>query len=122
MESDWALAEAEDHRVASGFNPLCNGNFAFARQQFNRAHLAQIHAHWVIGTFAGSGFLDRAGQRARVVFRDIVDGFDFFLFLLVLAIFAGFVILDDLHAHVIDGGHDVFDLFGRHLILRQGSI
>ena len=37
------------HQQLSAFNALGDGHFAFARQQRHRAHLAQIHAHWIVG-------------------------------------------------------------------------
>ena len=121
MESDWAFTQAQYHGVATRFDTLRDSYFAFAGQQFYCAHFAQIHTNWVVGAFTCTSLLDRARQRARVIFGNIVDGLDFFLSI-VLIIVAGFVILDDLHAHVVNCGHDVFDLFGRHLILRQGRI
>ena len=48
-EGQRAFAQAADHHVASGFDPLGDGNFALAGQQFNTAHFAQIHADRVIG-------------------------------------------------------------------------
>jgi ZIP family zinc transporter len=45
----------------------------------------------------------------------------FFLGILLIIV-AGFVILNNLHAHVVNRRHDVFNLFGRHLILRQCRI
>ena len=43
-----------------------------------------------------------------------VDGLDFIIFILI-----GF---DDVHAHLGDGGHDVLDLIGAHLVRRQGFV
>ena len=38
-----------DHQFAAGLDALGDGDFAFARQQLDRAHLAQIHAHRIVG-------------------------------------------------------------------------
>ena len=38
-----------DHRLAAGLDALGDGDFAFARKQLNLPHLAQIHAHRIIG-------------------------------------------------------------------------
>ena len=121
VESDRAFAQAQNHGVATRLDSLGNSDFAFAGQQFHRAHFTQIHADGVIGAFASARFLDSVRQRTGIIFRNIVDGFDFFLGIL-LVIVAGFVILNNLHAHVVNRRHDVFNLFGRHLILRQGRI
>src|SRR3546814_9766399 len=44
-----ALADAADHLLAAGLDALGDGDLALARQQFHRAHLAQVHAHRVVG-------------------------------------------------------------------------
>jgi hypothetical protein len=44
LERQRAFAEARDHRVAPGLDPLGDGDLAFAAQQFDRTHLAQVHA------------------------------------------------------------------------------
>ena len=38
-----------DHQLAAGLDALGDGDFAFARQKLDRAHLAQIHAHRIVG-------------------------------------------------------------------------
>ena len=38
-----------DHRFAAGLDALGDGDFALARQKLDRAHLAQIHAHGIVG-------------------------------------------------------------------------
>ena len=43
------------------------------------------------------------------------------LVLLVLVV-VGFLILDDVDAHVVERGHDVLDLLGRHLVLGKASL
>ena len=43
------FAQAGDHRVAPGLDPLGDGDLAFAAEQFDRAHLAQVHADRIVG-------------------------------------------------------------------------
>ena len=38
-----------DHRLAAGLDALGDRDFALARQQLDRAHFAQIHAHGIVG-------------------------------------------------------------------------
>ena len=64
LEGQRAFAQAGDHRLAAGLDALGDGDFALARQQLDRAHLAQIHAHRIVGALGrllGLGF----GQRLR---------------------------------------------------------
>jgi hypothetical protein len=49
LEGQRALAQAGDHRLAAGLDALGDGDFALARQQLHRAHLAQVHAHRIVG-------------------------------------------------------------------------
>ena len=59
LEGERALAQAGDHRLAAGLNTLGDGDLALAREQANRAHLTQIHAHRVVGALdrlLGLGF------------------------------------------------------------------
>src|SRR5712691_2985765 len=44
LEGERALAQARDHGLAAGLDALGDGDFALAREQFHRAHFAQIHA------------------------------------------------------------------------------
>src|SRR5262249_18783528 len=70
-----AFADAADHHLAAGFDALGDGDFAFARQELHRAHLAQIHAHGVVGAaevflvhIAGDLFLAVGGLFGRRLF------------------------------------------------------
>ena len=49
LEGERALAQARDHGLAAGLDALGDGDLALAREQLHRAHLAQIHAHRVVG-------------------------------------------------------------------------
>ena len=67
LEGQRAFARPGDHRLAAGLDALGNGDFAFARQKLDRAHLAQIHAHRIVGTFGRLGLglgLDDGGLGA----------------------------------------------------------
>ena len=64
VEGDRALAEPQDHRVAAGLDALGDGDFAFAAEQLDRAHLAQIHAHRVVGAIDGVSFFFSSARRA----------------------------------------------------------
>ena len=61
VESDRAFTKAQNHGVATRLDSLGNSDFAFAREQFHRAHFTQIHADGVIGPFASARFLDSVG-------------------------------------------------------------
>ena len=64
LEGERALAQAGDHHLAAGLDTLGDGDLALAREQVNRAHLTQIHAHRVVGALdrlLGLGF----GRRLR---------------------------------------------------------
>src|SRR5207302_2951325 len=58
LEGQRAFAEARDHRLAAGLDALGNRNFAFAGQELDRAHLAQVHAHGIVGALARLALLD----------------------------------------------------------------
>src|SRR5690606_25274297 len=62
LEGQRALAETRDHRLAAGLDALRNRDFALARQQLDRAHLAQVHADRIVGT-VGRLFLGRRGSK-----------------------------------------------------------
>src|ERR1700689_3690762 len=49
LERQRAFAQARDHRLAAGLDALGNGDLAFARQQLDGAHLAQINADGIVG-------------------------------------------------------------------------
>src|SRR3546814_19325623 len=72
VEGQRALAQAQDHRVAARLDALRDGDLALAAQQFDRAHLAQIHAHRVVGAvdrfllLLDRGVGDRSGAGADV--------------------------------------------------------
>jgi hypothetical protein len=113
VEGDRAFAQAEDHRVPAGFDPLGDGDLALAAQQLDRTHLAQVHPHRVIGALDGFLlFLDDRTLVERIGLDLVLGG----VLLRVDRVLVGF---DDIDAHLRDRGHDVLDLVGGHLVLRQ---
>ena len=123
LEGQRAFAEARDHRLAAGLDALGDGDFALARQQLDRAHLAQIHAHRIVGAvgrlFLGRGRGDgRAGLLGKLVGVFLGVGRR----RLALGLFARLVVLDDIDAHVGEHGHGVLDLLGGHFLRRQHRV
>ncbi len=114
------LSQAPDHRVAAGLDLLGDGDLALAGEEFDRAHLAQVHAHGVVG--AVDGFLLGRCGRPWPTIIERVDLFLGRLGLLVLLVVGRFLVLDDVDAHFGDRGHHVLDLLGRHLVLREGLV
>ena len=110
LEGQRAFAEPCDHRLAAGLDALGDRDFAFARQQLDRAHLAQIHADGIVGALAGLGLLDFGDGLLRDLDKLVVGVVvGLFLFLVAVGLF-GF---GDVDAHVREHRHDVLDLLGR---------
>jgi hypothetical protein len=51
LDDDRRTSNRLHHHQLPALNPLRDGHFAFARQQRHRAHLAQVHAHRIVGLF-----------------------------------------------------------------------
>src|SRR6476620_6853304 len=85
LEGQRAFAQACDHRLAAGLDALCDRDFALARQQFHRAHFAQIHADGIVGALAGLGLLDFGDGLLREIDKLVVGdvGVVFLFFLAV---------------------------------------
>ncbi len=106
--------ERQAHGVEAFLDALGNANFALARQQLDRAHLAHVHAHRVGGAA-------ELGVERRQRGRSLFDGF--------LVCGRGGVgsqerlrircFLVHRNAHVVNGVDDVFDLFGIDDLGRQ---
>jgi hypothetical protein len=120
LEGQRALAEARDHRLAAGLDALGDRDFALARQQLDRAHLAQIHAHGIVGALAGLALLDLGDGLLRDL-DELVVGLVVAALVLVVVV-AAIVGLGDVDAHVREHRHDVLDLLGRGLVGRQHFI
>ena len=116
LEGERAFAEARDHRLAAGLDALGDGDFALARQQFDRAHLAQIHAHGIVGALGGF-FLLGGCERLRLDLDDLGAGILIVVvgLVLVLGVVVGFLGLDDVDAHLVEHRVDVLDLVGGDL-------
>ena len=117
LEGKRAFAETCDHRLAAGLNAFGDGDFALAGEQFHRTHLAQIHAHGVVGALGG--------VLARGLGREL--GLDLdqlaFALLLVVGLLAralifglGFFGLDHVDAHLAELRQDVLDLLSFDLL------
>jgi hypothetical protein len=88
--------------------------FAFAGEQFDRTHLAQIQAHGIVGALAGHGLLG-LGRRGARDLDELAVALLFFGFLARLFgrfLGLGFFGLDDVDAHLAEHREDVLDLVG----------
>jgi len=92
LERQWALAQAGDHCLATGLDALGDRDLALARKQVHRAHLAQIHAHRVIGTLRG-GLGVGLGRQLRLRRNQLVLAFRLILRLLRRALLLCFSLL-----------------------------
>ncbi len=107
------FAEARDHGLAAGLDALGDGDFALARQQLDRAHLAEVHAHRIVGA-VGRFLGGLGGDGGRRALGDL--GPLLLLFLLVGVGFLDFVGLDDVDAHLGEHRQHVLDLLGADLL------
>jgi hypothetical protein len=119
LEGERALAQPGDHRLAAGLDALGDGDLAFAREQLARAHLAQIHAHRVVGAlarFLGLGF-------GRDLLPDLDHlaalGLGLFLWLVSLRLLARLLGLDHVDAHLAEHGEHVLELLGADLFRQR---
>jgi hypothetical protein len=77
-------------------NPLGDGHFALAREQGHGAHLAQVHAHRIVG------LVERAGRQVEVAaFFAVAGG-------LLVAI--ALLRIDDLDAGAAEGAEQIVQL------------
>ena len=114
LEGQRAFAQARDHRVAAGLDPLGDGDLALAGQQFDRTHFAQVHAHRVVGAIQLFGFRGRNRHLARGR-SDHGDG-------PALRLLGRIVVLDHVDAHFRQHRHHILDLFGRGVFGGKGSV
>jgi hypothetical protein len=119
LEAAWKVSGLSqrpgDHRVAAGLDALGDGDLALARQQLDRAHLAQVHAHRIVG--AVDRLLLGRGGAAGAAVVERVDLVLLRLGLLLLVLLGLVLVLDDVDAHLVERGHHVLDLLGVHLVL-----
>ena len=107
LEGQRAFAKARDHRLAAGLDALGDGDFALAREQFDRAHFAQIHAHGIVGAL-GRLLLLGGGERLRLGLDHLAAGILVVVVvsrrsafsLAVLAV--GVLVLDHVDAHLVE--------------------
>ena len=119
------FAQTGDHRLAAGLYALGNRDFAFAGQEFDGTHLAQIHAHRIIsavGRLCTLGFRGNSGALGFDEFAALfliirlggdgwLSGFRLYLFL-----------LDDIDAHFVEHRINIFDLVGGDFLGRQNFV
>ena len=112
FEGQRAFAQAADHGVAAGLDALGDGDLALAAEQLHRAHLAQVHAHRIVGAVVGA-FLGRGlGDGGLLAHRDLAA-------LRRLGVLFG---LDDVDAHLAQHGEGVLDRLGGDLLGRQDLV
>jgi hypothetical protein len=120
-----AFAQPANHRVAARLDAFGDGDLALARQQLDRAHLAQIHAHRVIGAVLRRGGV-LTGDDVRFGF--LGDGGGLLLVLLVVRLGAGrFRVrvlfgIHDRDPHLGELGEDVLDLLGAEFLARKDLV
>ena len=117
LEGERALAQARDHRLAAGLDALGDGDLALAREEFHRAHLAQIHADGIVralgrllGLGLGRDLLLDLDQLAALAFRLLLG-----LLALPFLVRGRLLGLD----HVCE---DVLDLLGIDLLRGQDRV
>ena len=122
LEGQRALAQARDHRLAAGLDALGDGDFALARQELDRAHLAQVHAHGIVGALARLGAA--GGDRGRAGRLDDLAALALLLLRLGGLLFRLLRVLavDDVDAHLAEHRVHVLDLVGRDLLGRQDGV
>ena len=99
-----------DDRQLAALDPAGDLDFAFARQQRHGAHLAQVHAHRVVG------LVERAGRQVELqllgAFGRPVNQLD-----VVAQVFL--IGVDDFDAGAAEGIEEVVELVGRRNLRRQ---
>ena len=100
----------------AGLDALRNGDLALARKEFHRTHLAEIHAHGVVGAL--NGFLGPGLEWNRMLLDLDQPVFAFLLRLLIgrrLFLGLGLLGFDHVDAHLAEFRQDVLDLLGLDL-------
>ena len=96
------------HAQLAALDALGDFNFAFARQQRNRAHLPQIHADGIVGLFQGA---------RREIQLHVLASFD-----LVELLVAGLGALEHINPLRANGGQQVLEIVGRMHVVRDQVI
>ncbi len=106
-DDDRRARQRLEHAQLATLNALGDFNFAFAREQRNRAHLAQIHADGIVG------FFQRAGRQIKF---NVLAGFHLTSNFLSDRHLGPLQHIDALGA---DGGQQVIEIVGRMHIVRD---
>ena len=116
LNGERAFAQACDHRLAAGLDALGDRDFALAGQKLDRAHLAQVHAHRIVGA-VGRLLGGSLAHRDRVALGglDEVTAVGFLLLGLCLLPLVQLFGLDDADAHCGELAKHVLDLLGREV-------
>ncbi len=109
-----ALAQGLEHGVAPGLDALGDLDLALAREQLDRAHLAQIHPHRVVGP-AEVLLVDRG--RALLLLALALE-----ISLRPAGAVAALVIAADAHAHLLEHRDQLVEQVGRDLLLGQRGV
>ena len=104
-DDDGRTRQRLQHAQLAALDTLGDFHFAFAREQRNRAHLAQIHANGVVRLFQGS--------RREIEFH-VFAGFDLVEFLL-----ARFRPLEHINTLRTNGGKQVLEIVGGMHVVRD---
>ena len=144
-DGERTFADAGNHGLAPSLDPFGDGDLALAGEQLDAAHLAQIHAHGIIGPFQGFRLSGRFGGHGGAFggcqFRAL-HCFGLVDFALAVAfsgtaigtvgaiggtgstgtLLLGIVSLDQVDAHLREQGHEILDLLGGNLILWQDFV
>ena len=101
-----------------------DSDFALARQQLHRAHVAQVHAHRIVralGRLLGFGFgrdlLLDLDQLAALALGLLLD-----LLALLFALFARLLGFDHVDAHLAEHRENILDLLGIDLLRGQHRV
>ncbi len=108
-DDDGRAGDGLHHAQLTALDALGDLDLAFAGKQRHRAHLAQVHAHGVVGLFEGSG---------RKVELDVVGLFPCFRLVLV-ALSAHAAFAAELDALGVDGGQQVVQIVRRRDVARE---
>lgn len=111
-----ARGDRHDHVLQAIFDALCDLDLALARQQFDRAHLAHVHAYGV-GRAAELGI--DGGERDFGLFLDFVVGRSVGRVVVQKERFGIGRLFVHRHAHVIERADDAFDRLGFREVVRQ---
>ncbi len=112
FEGQGAFAKPPDHGVAAGLDALGDGDFALARKQLNRAHLAQVHPDRIVSAVIGALFVGAFGDRGLFAHGH-------FAAFGLGRVFLGF---NDVDAHLREHGEGVLDGFGGDFLGRQDLV